>query len=91
MLPFYNRIHGLTTALSVKLAQDDLHIVSDLEIPTNEKSYIEDLIVERNWGPSVLFVDTDEIMPENITLATEEINHINMMPVYGGFYLIFYF
>lgn len=57
MLPFYTRVHGLTSTLSVKLAQDDLHIVKDLEIPTDDKDYIKNLIEERNWGPSVLIVD----------------------------------
>lgn len=83
MLPFFDRVAGLTSTLSVKLAQDDLHIVKDLEIPTREKAYIEDLIEERNWGPSVLFVDASDIMPENITVATDMIKHINLMPVYG--------
>ena len=57
MLPFYTRIYGLTSMLSVKLAQDDLHVIKDLEIPTNDKEYIKNLIEKRNWGPSVLFVD----------------------------------
>lgn len=57
MLPFYTRVLGLTTTLSVKLAQDDLHVVKDLEIPTDDKDYIKSLIEKRNWGPSVLFVD----------------------------------
>ncbi|XP_072744314.1 large ribosomal subunit protein uL4m [Anoplolepis gracilipes] len=83
MLPFYNRVAGLTSTLSVKLAQDDLHIVDELEIPTSEPSYIEQLIEKRNWGPSVLFVDSYDIMPTNITLATDQIKHINLMPVYG--------
>lgn len=83
MLPFYNRVAGLTSTLSIKLAQDDLHIVDKLEIPTSEPSYIEQLIEERNWGPSVLFVDSYDIMPENITLATDQIKHVNLMPVYG--------
>lgn len=83
MLPFYTRVAGLRSILSVKLAQDDLHIVKELEIPTTEPSYIEQLIDERNWGPSVLFVDSDDIMPENITLATDQIKHVNLMPVYG--------
>lgn len=85
MLPFYNRVAGLTSMLSVKLAQDDLHIVKELEIPTSEPSYVEQLIEERNWGPSVLFVDSYDIMPENITLATDQIKHVNLMPVYGMF------
>ncbi|KAG6798898.1 39S ribosomal protein L4, mitochondrial [Apis mellifera caucasica] len=83
MLPFYNRVNGLTSTLSVKLAQDDLYIIKDLEIPSNESSYIEKLIEERHWGPSVLFVDTDDIMPINITEATDTIKHVNLMPVYG--------
>lgn len=57
MLPFYTRIHGLTSTLSIKLAQDDLHIITDLEIPTDDSNYIEELIKSRKWGPSVLFVD----------------------------------
>lgn len=57
MLPFYVRVFGLTSTLSVKLAQDDLHVVKDLEIPTDNSSYIKDLVEKRNWGPSVLFVD----------------------------------
>ncbi|XP_071563365.1 large ribosomal subunit protein uL4m [Temnothorax nylanderi] len=83
MLPFYSRIAGLTATLSVKLAQDDLHIVDELEIPSSEPSYIEQLIEERNWGPSVLFVDSYDIMSTNITLATDQIKHVNLMPVYG--------
>ncbi|XP_049763345.1 39S ribosomal protein L4, mitochondrial [Schistocerca cancellata] len=83
MLPFYTRIHGLISMLSVKLAQDDLHIVSSLEIPNDDPKFIEDLLECRNWGPSVLFVDELDIMPRNITAATDAINHVNLMPAYG--------
>nr|CAH7754527.1 unnamed protein product [Callosobruchus chinensis] len=58
MLPFYTRLGGLTSTLSVKLAQDDLHVVDNLEIPSEESSFLEELVKARNWGPSVLFVDT---------------------------------
>lgn len=57
MLPFPKRIMGLTSTLSAKLAQDDLHIVQDLELPTDEPEYLLELIDKRNWGPSVLIVD----------------------------------
>lgn len=57
MLPFYKRVVGLTSTLSVKLAQDDLHIIENAEIPTRDAQFIKDLIEERNWGPSVLIVD----------------------------------
>lgn len=83
MLPYFTRVLGLTSTLSVKLAQDDLYIVKDLEIPTQASSYIEDLIKNRKWGPSVLFVDSDDFMPENITAATDTISYVNLMPVYG--------
>ena len=39
------------------LFQDDLHIVNALDLPTNEPSYLEELAEERQWGPSILFVD----------------------------------
>lgn len=83
MLPFHTRVRGLLTMLSIKLAQDDLHLVDSLQIPSQDPSYIQNLVDERNWGPSVLFVDTDDIMPLNITSATDTIQYINLMPVYG--------
>ncbi|KAB0794348.1 hypothetical protein PPYR_11187 [Photinus pyralis] len=83
MLPFYTRILGLTSMLSVKLAQDDLHVVDNLEIPTDEPEFIQELVKTRNWGPSVLFINEVDIMPRNITIATDEIKHMNLMPVYG--------
>ncbi|XP_067009952.1 large ribosomal subunit protein uL4m isoform X2 [Anabrus simplex] len=60
MLPLYKRIYGLTSMLSIKLAQDDLHIVDSLDIPSEEPEYIQDLVESRNWGPSVLLVDVTE-------------------------------
>lgn len=83
MLPFFSRVHGLTSTLSVKLAQDDLHVIKDLEIPTNESKYIEELLKARLWGPSVLFVDDFDIIPENLALALETLPHVNFLPVYG--------
>lgn len=83
MLPFYSRVHGIATTLSIKLAQDDLHVIKDLEIPTNEPSYLKELFESRLWGPSVLFVDDFDILPENIALAMETLPYINFLPVYG--------
>ncbi|KAK7601988.1 hypothetical protein V9T40_009429 [Parthenolecanium corni] len=57
MLPHAKRVAGLCCTLSVKLAQDDLHIIDNLDIPTNDPQYILDLIKTRKWGPSVLIVD----------------------------------
>ncbi|XP_065355711.1 large ribosomal subunit protein uL4m [Calliphora vicina] len=83
MLPFFKRVLGLTSTLSVKLAQDDLHIVKDVEIPSTDPEFILDLIKERNWGPSVLIVDKNDIFPENICYATDQLGFVNIMPAYG--------
>ncbi|KAJ2942601.1 hypothetical protein O0L34_g2068 [Tuta absoluta] len=83
MLPFHVRINGLTTTLSAKLAQDDLHVVKDLELPTDEPEYLVELIEKRNWGPSVLIVDDTDFAPRNIIAATDNLPHVNVIPVYG--------
>lgn len=57
MLPFYSRVQGLTGMLSVKYAQDDLKIVDSLDIPTEDPKFLEDLVDNRAWGKSVLFID----------------------------------
>lgn len=57
MLPFYSRVLGLTSTLSTKLAQDDLHVVDNLDLPTEDPKYLQELIDVRRWGPSVLIVD----------------------------------
>lgn len=57
MLPFYTRVLGLTSTLSTKLAQDDLHVVDNLELPTEDPKYLQELIDARQWGPAVLLVD----------------------------------
>lgn len=83
MIPFSMRVYGLTHTLSVKLAQDDIHVVENLDIPTADPEFLYELVKYRGWGESVLFSDTDDIFPENITACTEEIPHMNVMPVYG--------
>ncbi|XP_060079272.1 large ribosomal subunit protein uL4m-like [Ylistrum balloti] len=83
MLPASYRALGLRVALSVKYAQDDLHIVDSLEIPDDDPEYLKDLMDTRFWGFSCLFVDDTDIMPENISLALDKIPEFNLMPVYG--------
>ncbi|XP_045178237.2 39S ribosomal protein L4, mitochondrial-like [Mercenaria mercenaria] len=83
MLADTDRVLGLCIALSVKYAQNDLHIVDSLQIPSDEPEYLEELLDTRFWGFSALFVDDRDIMPQNIALAASEIGHINLMPVYG--------
>ena len=83
MLPYHMRVYGLTHTLSVKYVQDDVNVVSDLEISSSNPEDLLNLCRDRGWSSSVLFVDTDDIFPENITAAADKIPHINLMPVYG--------
>lgn len=83
MLPFFRRVQGLISALSVKFAQDDLKIVDSFDLPTNDPKFLENLVEERFWGPSVLFVDNTDYVPENIAVICDQIKHMNIMPVYG--------
>ncbi|VDP86304.1 unnamed protein product [Echinostoma caproni] len=106
VLPRDVRVNGLVSMLSIKHAQDDLHIVDNLQLsPALEQeaieviklameaqpdesvaddplsaihrirthrltklmndaaSYLRQLIDQRKWGPSVLFVTSDSIAP----------------------------
>ncbi|RWS27204.1 mitochondrial ribosomal protein L4-like protein [Leptotrombidium deliense] len=84
MLDFHVRVNGLISALSIKFAQNDLKIVDTLEkFPSDDPQFLSDMMDKREWGPSVLIVDKNDIFPRNIALAAENINHINLMPVYG--------
>lgn len=83
MLPFLSRVHGLTSTLSVKMAQNDLHVVNDLEIPTEDPEYIKNLMEKRKWGPSLLMIDTEDIIPEKLAISTDRLGYVNVMPAYG--------
>lgn len=84
MLNFWKRVNGLISALASKQAQNDLHIVDTLQdFPSDDPEFLSSMIEDRRWGPSVLIVDTSEIFPENLALASESIKHINLMPVFG--------
>lgn len=83
MLPHHLRMHGLTSMLSCKFAQDDLFIVDSLEIPTEKQDFIEELVKNRRWGISVVFINDTDIMPKNITLATDKMESVMLMPYYG--------
>ncbi|XP_041640159.1 39S ribosomal protein L4, mitochondrial [Cheilinus undulatus] len=83
MLPMKVRVLGLKVALSSKMAQDYLHIVDSLNIPTPDPQYLLDLIRHRHWGESVLIVDLDEEIPENILQATADLKTVNIIPAIG--------
>lgn len=83
MLPMKVRVQGLKVALSSKLAQDYLHIVDSLNVPTPDPQYLLDLLRQRHWGESVLIVDVDEAFPDNILQATASLKTVNIIPAIG--------
>ncbi|KAE8619796.1 hypothetical protein XENTR_v10009980 [Xenopus tropicalis] len=83
MMPMKMRVQGLKIALTAKLAQDDLHVIDSLEISTPDPQYLVDLIKHRQWGESVLIVDVNENLPENIFNATVNLKKINVIPAIG--------
>lgn len=84
MLPMKVRVLGLKVALTVKLAQDDLHVVDSLELPTADPQYLTQLARYRRWGDSVLLVDlTHEEMPQNVVEATGRLKTFNLIPAVG--------
>ncbi|KAM5307090.1 large ribosomal subunit protein uL4m isoform 3-T3 [Glossophaga mutica] len=84
MLPMKVRVQGLKVALTVKLAQDNLHIVDSLELPTSDPQYLKELACYRRWGDSVLLVDLAyEDMPQNIVTATLGLKTFNLVPAVG--------
>uniref|UniRef100_A0A671Q575 Large ribosomal subunit protein uL4m n=1 Tax=Sinocyclocheilus anshuiensis TaxID=1608454 RepID=A0A671Q575_9TELE len=76
-------MQGLKIALTAKLAQDYLHVVESLEIPTPDPHYLLDLVKHRQWGDSVLIVDVDDEFPQNILKATEDLKTVNIIPATG--------
>ncbi|XP_053825552.1 39S ribosomal protein L4, mitochondrial isoform X2 [Vidua macroura] len=82
MLPMRVRVLGLKVALSVKLMQDELHVVDTLEMPSSDPRYLLELARARRWGRSVLVVDTNEF-PENISAAAEGLKSITLIPALG--------
>ncbi|KAF7654947.1 hypothetical protein LDENG_00063010 [Lucifuga dentata] len=83
MLPMKVRVKGLKVALSSKLAQDYLHIIDSLNIPTPDPRYLLELISHRQWGESVLIVHIGEEFPENILQATASLKTVNIIPAIG--------
>jgi large subunit ribosomal protein L4 len=85
ILPKTIRIQGLCTALTIKQAQDDLVVIDDFSsLNTSDPQFLHDVAEARNWGYSVLFVDTSaDNVPSNLIEATNEIPSFTLMPLYG--------
>lgn len=41
------------------------------------------LRLSKRWNITVLFVDSHDVFPASITEATDAVDHMNLMPVYG--------
>lgn len=83
-LNYFMRVRGLCSVLTAKLSQNDLKIVKDLDsFDSDDPKDLVDALEERRWGPSCLFVDTADIFPKNLALASHPIDHVNLMPLYG--------
>nr|XP_028567874.1 39S ribosomal protein L4, mitochondrial [Podarcis muralis] len=82
MIPMKMRVLGLKVALTTKLAQDNLHVVDSLDMPTSDPQYLMDLARYRHWGESVLIVDVNDL-PENIKAATRGLQTITVLPAVG--------
>jgi len=83
MLAQSARVSGLISCLTIKFTQDDICFVDSLDIPSEDPKYIENLIQSRGWGKSVLLINDTDVMPRNITLATDKMNMVTLMPYYG--------
>lgn len=83
MLPMKVRVLGLKVALSSKFNQDYLHIVDSLDVSSPDPQFLSDLIRLKHWGNSVLLVNLDEQIPENLLRATETLKTVSIIPALG--------
>ncbi|CAI2353568.1 unnamed protein product [Caenorhabditis sp. 36 PRJEB53466] len=84
MLPDAVRIQGLCVALTLKHAQDDLHIVDNIQhLHNGDPKFWLDLCEARNYGYSVLFVDDNDQVTGGLAEAQQALPWLNVMPVYG--------
>lgn len=83
MLPMKVRVLGLKVALSSKFNQDYLHVVDSLEVSSPDPQFLSELIRLKHWGNSVLLVNLDEEIPENLLRATETLKTVNIIPALG--------
>ena len=84
LLPFFTRIRGLVSTLSAKFAQNDIKIIDQLnQFPSDESEVLSEFLYKREWGPSVLIIDKSDVFPRNISLAAHNLDHVNLMPVFG--------
>lgn len=82
MLPMKVRLLGLKVALTVKLMQDELHVVDSLALPAADGRLLLDVAAFRRWGESALIVDLDD-PPSNIQSAVSDLKTFTLIPAIG--------
>lgn len=80
-LPKKVRRLGLRSALSVKLAQGDLHIVDSLQLSSHKTKDLLPLLEKQNWN-SVLFVDGGDV-DETMCRASGNLQTVDVLPSRG--------
>lgn len=83
MLPMKVRVLGLKVALSTKLTQGYLEVVDSLDVPSPDPLSLSEQLRLRHWGQSVLLVNLDEEIPENMLKATETLKTVSIIPAIG--------
>ena len=80
-LPKKVRRLGLRSALSVKLAQGDLHVVDSLQLSSYKTKDLLALLEKQNWK-SVLFVDGGDV-DETMCRASANLPTVDVLPSRG--------
>ncbi|XP_076824313.1 large ribosomal subunit protein uL4m-like [Clavelina lepadiformis] len=74
-------LKGLTIALTVKLVQDDLIVVDDVEIPEADTNFFNDVINSRNLSEnSLLFMHAENDFPQNLSEIVSNSRTLSLMP-----------
>ena len=80
-LPKKVRQMGVRTALSIKYAQGDLHIVDSLQLSSHKTSHFLS-ILEKNGWKSALLVDGGSV-EKKLSLASSNVDQIDVLPSIG--------
>ncbi|XP_065841733.1 large ribosomal subunit protein uL4-like [Oscarella lobularis] len=80
-LPKQVKRMGLRVALSVRLAQNDFHLVDTLQLESHKTKDLLELLEKKGWT-NALFVD-EEKFERNFQLASSNIEDVDILPTQG--------
>ena len=81
-LPKKVRSLGLCAALSVKYSQGDLFVVDSLSLQSHKTKHLLSILNKHQWE-SVLFVNGGETVDLNMSLASHNIEQVDVLPSVG--------